>query len=221
MTLNAYRVKSRFYLSEPTVVWTCLMCSCSSVLWMNSCLRGSQAEPAGFFQQVLFMWLPCLVCLLFWFVWYAHIFKGWARSHQLHEGPSGDSSTPIDHVALSSFFHLLSSVFCLVLQCPWLLHTCMFPFLNCDEGSLWKVSTAFIFFCCFSFAQSCPTLCNPMDCSTPGFPVHHQLLELAQLMSIELVMPFNHLILCHPLFLLPSVFPGIRVFSSESTLCIR
>ena len=54
-----------------------------------------------------------------------------------------------------------------------------------------------------------------MDCSTPGFPVHHQLPEVAQLMSIELVKPSNHLILCHPL-LLPSIFPSVRVFSSES-----
>ena len=69
-------------------------------------------------------------------------------------------------------------------------------------------------------AQSCPTLCGPMDCSTPGFPDHHQLLELAQ--TIELVMPSNHLILCHPLLLPPSIFPSIRVFSNESVLlCIR
>ena len=60
-----------------------------------------------------------------------------------------------------------------------------------------------------------------MDCSTPGLPVHHQLPELAQLMSIELVMPSNHLILCCPLLLLPSIFPNIRVFSSESALHIR
>ena len=60
-----------------------------------------------------------------------------------------------------------------------------------------------------------------MECSTPGFPVHHQLPELAQLMSIKLVMPFNHLILCRPLLLLPSIFPSIRVFSNESILCIR
>ena len=45
--------------------------------------------------------------------------------------------------------------------------------------------------------------------------------SLLKRMSIELVMPFNHLILCHPLFLLPSIFPSIRVFSSESLLCIR
>ena len=72
-----------------------------------------------------------------------------------------------------------------------------------------------------SVTQSCPTLCNPMDFSTPGFPVHHQLPELAQLMSIELVMPSNYLILCRPLLLLSSIFPSIRVFSNESALSIR
>ena len=60
-----------------------------------------------------------------------------------------------------------------------------------------------------------------MDCSTPGLPVHHQLLEFTQLMSIESVMPSNHLILCRPVLLLPSIFPSIRVFSNESALCIR
>ena len=59
-----------------------------------------------------------------------------------------------------------------------------------------------------------------MDCSTPGFPVHHQSQSLLKLMSIELVMPSNHLILCHPLLLLPSFFPSIRVFSNESVFCI-
>ena len=56
-----------------------------------------------------------------------------------------------------------------------------------------------------------------MDCSTPGFPIPHYFLSLLKLMSIESVMPSNRLILCHPLLLLPSVFPSIRVFSSEST----
>ena len=70
-----------------------------------------------------------------------------------------------------------------------------------------------------SVAQSCPTLCNPKDCSTPGFSVHHQLLELT-LMSIKSVMPSNHLFLCRHLLLLPSVFPSIRVFSNESALHI-
>ena len=69
--------------------------------------------------------------------------------------------------------------------------------------------------------RSCLTLCDPMDCSTPGCPVHHQLRSLLKLMSIESVMPSNHLILCRPLLLLPSIFPSIRVFSNESVLRIR
>ena len=61
-----------------------------------------------------------------------------------------------------------------------------------------------------------------MNRSTPGLPVHHQLWSLLELMSIESVMPSNHRILCpHPLLLLPSVLPSIRVFSNESALCIK
>ena len=60
-----------------------------------------------------------------------------------------------------------------------------------------------------------------MDCSTPGIPVLHCLQNLLKLMSIESMMPSNHLILCHPLRLLPSIFPSIRVFSDESALHIR
>ena len=59
-----------------------------------------------------------------------------------------------------------------------------------------------------------------MDCSTSGLPVHQQLLELIKLMPIELMMPSNHLILCHPLLLRPSIFPSIRVFSNELILHI-
>ena len=73
--------------------------------------------------------------------------------------------------------------------------------------------------CCCSVTQSRPTLCNLMDCSRSGFPVLHHL--LLKLMPIESVMPSNHLILCHPLFLPPSIFPSIRVFSNESALLIR
>ena len=72
-----------------------------------------------------------------------------------------------------------------------------------------------------SFAQSCPTLCKPMNHSTSGPPVHHQLQSSPKPMFIESVMPSNHLILYHPLLLLPSIFPSIRVFSNESVLCIR
>ena len=78
-----------------------------------------------------------------------------------------------------------------------------------------------ILICCCSVTQLCLTLHNPMYCSMPGFPVLYYLPEFAQLMSVESMMPSNHHILCHPLFLLPSVFPSIKVFSSESALHIR
>ena len=68
--------------------------------------------------------------------------------------------------------------------------------------------------------QSCLTLCNPINRSMPGLPVYHQLLE-STLMSIESVMPSNHVILCHPLLLLPPIPSSIRVFSNESTLHMR
>ena len=68
-----------------------------------------------------------------------------------------------------------------------------------------------------SVTQLCPTFCDPMNHSTPGLPVHHQLKP----MSIVSVMLSNHLILCRPLLFLPSIFPSIRGFSNESALCIR
>ena len=74
---------------------------------------------------------------------------------------------------------------------------------------------------CCSITQLCPTLCNPMDCSTPGslsFTISQSLLKL---MSIESVMLSNHLILCRPLLLPPSIFLSIRVFSNESVLPIQ
>ena len=69
-----------------------------------------------------------------------------------------------------------------------------------------------------SVTQSRLTLCDPMDCSTPGLPVHHQLLEITQTPVHWVVMPSNHLILCCSLLLSPSIFPSIRVFSNESAL---
>ena len=82
-----------------------------------------------------------------------------------------------------------------------------YSFSQCDLSSV-------------QFSQSCPTLCNHMGCSMPGLSVHHQLPDLLKLMSTESVMPSNLLILCHPLLLLPSIFPSIRVFSNESVLLI-
>ena len=72
-----------------------------------------------------------------------------------------------------------------------------------------------------SFTQSCATLCDPMDCSTPGLPVHHQLLEFTQThvhWVSDAIQPFYPLSSPSPV---TSVFPSIRVFSNESALCIR
>ena len=70
-------------------------------------------------------------------------------------------------------------------------------------------------------SRLCPTFCDPVDCSTPGFLSITNSQSLLKLMSIKSVMPSNHLILCRSLLLPPSIFPSIRVFSSESVLHIR
>ena len=84
--------------------------------------------------------------------------------------------------------------------------------------------------CCCLVAKSCLTLCDPMDCITPCFPVLHHFLSLLKFMSVELVMQSNHINLCDPLLLLPSIFPSIPVIavtkfniadSNESALLIR
>ena len=75
-----------------------------------------------------------------------------------------------------------------------------------------------------SVAQLCLTLCNPVNCSTPGLPVHHQLPEFTQThvhRVSDAIQPSHPTHLCHPLLLLPPILPSIRVFSNESTLCMR
>ena len=72
-----------------------------------------------------------------------------------------------------------------------------------------------------SVAQSCPTLCDPLDCSKPGFPCPTISWSLFKPMSIESVMPSNHFILCCPLLLMPSIFPSFKVFSNELGLRFR
>ena len=72
-----------------------------------------------------------------------------------------------------------------------------------------------------SVAQSCPTLCDPMNCSTPGLPVPHQLPEFTQThvhRVSDAIQPSHP---CRPLLLLPRIPPSIRVFSNESTLRMR
>ena len=81
--------------------------------------------------------------------------------------------------------------------------------------SIFYLSDQFNLWICYQFSsvdQLCPILSDPMDCSTPGFPVHHQLPELPQTHVHQVSDATNHLILCCPLLLLPSIFPSIRVF---------
>ena len=72
-----------------------------------------------------------------------------------------------------------------------------------------------------SVAHPCPTPCDPMNHSTPGLSVHHQLLEFTQTHVHWVGDAIHRLILCRPLLLLPSIFPDISVLSDESALCIR
>ena len=87
---------------------------------------------------------------------------------------------------------------------------------NRDKKCLFDWSAQFS-----SVTQSCPILCDPMNCSTPGLPVHHQPPESTQthVHWVDDAIQPSHL--CHPLLLLPSIFPSIRVFSNESPLHIR
>ena len=72
-----------------------------------------------------------------------------------------------------------------------------------------------------SVTQSCPTPCDPINHSTPGLPVHYQPPEFTQTHVHQVSDAIQHLTLCHPLLLLPSIFCSIRVFSNESALCIH
>ena len=92
---------------------------------------------------------------------------------------------------------------------------------KCDIFSCFLHCPYQIYFQFSSVTQSCPTLCDPMDCSSQASLSITNSKSLLRLTSIESVMPSNHLILCRPLLLPSSVFPKIRVFSSESVLCNR
>ena len=91
------------------------------------------------------------------------------------------------------------------------LHICIF--------FVWSINIYSVQFS--SVAQSCPTLCDPMNRSTPGLPVHRHLPEFTQTHVHWVMMPSSHLILGRPLLLLPPIPPSIRVFSNESTLRMR
>ena len=92
--------------------------------------------------------------------------------------------------------------------------------IDCSWIVIWKLNE-YCSCCCCSVAKSWPTLCDSMDCSTPGFSVLHYLPEFVQIQDHWVGDSTNHLILCRPLLFLPSIFPSIRDFSNELALCIR
>ena len=89
-----------------------------------------------------------------------------------------------------------------------------------DRVTSLSSSTSLMSCCCF-VRLLCLTPCDLMDCSTPDFSSFTISRSLLKLTSVELVIPSSHLILCHTLFLLPSVFPSIKVFSSEWAVCVK
>ena len=92
------------------------------------------------------------------------------------------------------------------------------------SGNIYDIYVTYICFQVLQFSsvtQSCLTLCNPMNRSTPGLPVHHQLPEFTQTHAHRVGDAIQPPHLCRPLLLLPPIPPSIRVFSNESTLCMR
>ena len=129
-------------------------------------------------------------------------------SQALRELPSASypaTSTIVLPVLTSGFRHSEPSQ---VPRCTTPLQDCLHFILLFPSNFLSLLSPSVQF---SSVTQSCLNLCDPMDCSKSGFPDHHHSQSLFKLMSIELVMPSNHLILCCPLLLLSSIFPSIRV----------
>ena len=97
---------------------------------------------------------------------------------------------------------------------------CIFNIVSASVKKLEKIYSSSYSIFCYSVTKSCPTLCDPMDCSMPG-PLSSTISQsLLKVMSMELAMLSSHLIQCLHLLLLRPIFPSIRVFSIESALCI-
>ena len=161
------------------------------------------------------IWVPCTA---------DRFFTDWA----MKEAPFNEYSSPILHCFIAQIVPALAtgsslrlglvSLWCASSFCFILFY---FIFWHCR-----MLQASPVFLCCsfqFSSVQSLShvKLCDSMDCSMLGFPVHHHSQSLLKLMRIESVMPSNHLILCHPFLLLLSIFPNIRVIFNESVLCNR
>ena len=97
---------------------------------------------------------------------------------------------------------------------------CLLCLLHWQGGSLPLASPGKPF-CCCSVTESCPLFVTPRTAAYQAFLSFTISQSLLRLMSIESMMPSSHLILCYLFLLLPSVFPSIRIFSSELVLCIR
>ena len=139
----------------------------------------------------------------------------------LPEAPSGaapSSWNALNYPALTQVISTHSSKLC------WRDTWSKQPFMSRPEASNINTHSIQYSFSSVQFSlvsQSCLTLCNPVDYSTPGLCVHHQLLEFAQTHDHQVGDAIQHLILCCALLLLPLNFPSIRVFSNESVLHIR
>ena len=119
----------------------------------------------------------------------------------------------------SSFVILSFAWFCIFFSTAQILLSVLIWCSACTSVSdsvflmyLWREIYSMSTYSSAILFSPCPILYDPMHCCTPGFPVHHNSWSLLKLMSIESVIPSNHLILCHPLLLLPSIFPSISLF---------
>ena len=144
----------------------------------------------------------------------------YSGDHRIHEDDTADK-LPLRDIPSSFLTQTPFPCSALCLKCPSFRtsHGCL-SYYSAQMPLSWRDSQPVCIqcCCCCSVAQSCPTLCDHTDCSTPVFPVLHYLQSLLKPMSMESVMSSNHLILCCPLLLLPSIFLNIRGFSNELAL---
>ena len=106
-------------------------------------------------------------------------------------------------------------------NCDSLCHGCILVIITSFTWWRFSIYKYLFVLCCYSVAKSCPTACDPINCRMPNFPVLHSLSKFAQTHDHWDSDAIQRLILSHPLILLPSIFPRIRVFSCELVLCVR